>query len=279
MGRRDLDIPISLLKGLYTDRGLTAMEIAKKLDCTDVTILNHLRKNNIPTRTAGRKRFKYKKSPFNGNGIEKSYLLGFRIGDLNVYKPFPNSRILVVRCHTTLLDQVNLIKSLFTKYGHVTISYSKKNSYNINCFLDNSFQFLIEKKVVPDWINENISFGWSFMAGYIDAEANFGLNQGRGRFKVDSYDYHVLYWMSNFLNDIGIRNKFRCIYKKGERLSKVQILSSDLWRININFADDLERFIEKILPYMLHSKRVKNAKIVLNNVIKRRWIRQQKNLK
>jgi len=78
----------------------------------------------------------YEKRPFSGSLEEKAYMIGFRLGDLNVYKPYKNSQIYVVRCHTTLQDQVEVIQSLFSPYGGVKICQSD-NGFTINCFVDN----------------------------------------------------------------------------------------------------------------------------------------------
>ncbi|MBI5401371.1 hypothetical protein HZB05_00900 [Candidatus Wolfebacteria bacterium] len=269
MGRRNIFIPLGELKRLYIDDGLTSLDLAKKLNCSDATIRNKLHKLGVKLQPGGRRKFKYKKFPFNGSGTEKAYMFGFRVGDLNVYRPNPKSKILVVRCHTTILDQVDVIKHLFGKYGMVRISESKNNSYHVNCYLDLSFEFLIKKIFIPQWAKNNKTNSLAFIAGYTDAEGSFRLNQGKGRFKIDSYDYFVLSWMYNFLQRFNINVKFRRISKKGESYGKGN-WNNDLWRLNINDANSLEKFINLISPFLLHRGRIKDAKMVLKNIKQRR---------
>lgn len=268
MGRKILFISDNEIKNLYLKKGLTTIEIGKKLNCSDVTIVNRLKKLGIKRNPYIRRKFRYDKFPFNGSIVEKSYLFGLRVGDLNVYKPCVNSRIIVARCHTTLPEQLNLIRKLFSKFGQVTISTSKHYSYHINCYLDQSFYFLIDKNKIPKWIINNEIASWAFIAGYTDAEGSFGLNQGRGRFKIDSYDYFVLNWMRKFLTNHEIAVKFRQISKKGEPNGD-GVWNNNLWRLDINIADSIKKFIVFLNPYLLHEKRIKDAKIVLNNVNQR----------
>ena len=85
MGRRNLDLDLGVIKQLYY-AGSTCKDIATRYGCSDVTIRNKLIACNIPRRNPGRKKFKYPKKPFSNDMIEKAYLIGFRIGDLNVFK-------------------------------------------------------------------------------------------------------------------------------------------------------------------------------------------------
>lgn len=271
MGRRFLNLNDDEIVKLYLEQDLTCQEIAEKFGCTDVTIRNHLISKGIKLWHAGRRKFKYQKFPFMGSPSEKMYLCGFRIGDLNVYKP-PHkhlSRILVARCHTTKLDQIELIKELFSKYGRVTVFRSKINSFTINCFVDDSFNFLLNKLPLPTELTDDPELGWPFLAGYIDAEGNFIINQDRGRFKIDSYDYEVLLWVQHFLTQQGILNKFRRIAQKGDLRPDGRRWNKDLWRLNINEAHSLKKFLAKIISLMRHRKRIKDARKVLENINRR----------
>ncbi|MBI2515223.1 LAGLIDADG family homing endonuclease [Candidatus Wolfebacteria bacterium] len=271
MGRRNITIKANQLRDLYLRKEFTAAQIANVLQCTDVTVLNKLHYYGIKVNRPGRRNFKYKKFPFDGNLLEKSYMMGFRMGDLNVYRPKNKlSRIFVVRCHTTSKDQLGVFQKIFFRYGHSTVSVSPDNSYHVNCYLDHSFIFLLDKSKIPQWIGEAPNLGWSFMAGYCDAEGSFGIDQGRGRFKIDSYDYFILRWIKKFLDKNQIKSKFRCIYKQGSLRKDGTLWNNNLWRLNINTALSLETFVRSILPFSLHKKRVKDANKVLRNIKVRR---------
>lgn len=204
-------------------------------------------------------------------------MLGFFLGDLNAYKPHKNSNIIVVRCHTTKTDQLRLIVLLFNKYGHATISKSKTNddrsSFHINCYLNKSFSFLLLKKpyCIENWIAKKDKNCISFMAGYIDAEANFILNQNRARFKIDSYDFSILSWMHKWCRKHEIISKLRLLAKRGSlRYDKIYHWNDNLWRLNINDANALLTFCLTILPFLKHRKRIKDVKKCVLNIIKRR---------
>jgi len=271
MGRKIASIPIEKLRELYIDKYLSSYEIGEQFNCSDSTIRNKLKEAGIKLRSGGRKKFKYKKYSFAGNDTIKAYMVGFRIGDLNVYRPSVNSRILVIRCHTTILHQVDVIKFLFGKYGKVEDAIGKTGSYHVNVYLDQSFDFLVSKTEIPQWIKEGDSaVKWSFIAGYVDAEGSFKLNQGKGRFKIDAYDYFILEWINEFLQNEQINGKFRRICEKGELKYASYIWKDDLWRLEVNSAHCLERFIQGMMPYLLHVDRIKDAKIVLENINERK---------
>lgn len=272
MGAPKIIIPKQILAKLYLDKNLTPLMIGKKFGCSFKTITNRLVEYKIPLKDPAFARMRYSKKDFDGSLAEKAYMVGFRIGDLNVYKKSPNSKTIVVRCHTTQEQQLIIINSLFKKFGRVTNSFNSGH-YHTNCFLNDSFGFLISKDFLSwKWIrncdNKNTAFG--FIAGYTDAEGNFILNQNRARFKIDSYDFEVLNWFSLWLAKNGIYNKFRCIYKKGESVRGYNYsFKKDLWRLNINEMSSLRSFILNILPFLRHATRIQDAKVCLKNIYDR----------
>ena len=138
--------------------------------------------------------------------------------------------------------------------------------------MNNSFSFLL-KKDDSTWkwiINSDDNTVFNFIAGYIDAEGNFILNQGRARFKIDSYDASILKWISEFLKQKGIHNKLRIIYKAGEKVPSQNPFPKDLWRLNINGMNELQIFLEKLIPFLRHKTRLSQAKESLMNILKRK---------
>ena len=271
MGRRNLVINDAQLAKLYIEQELTCADLGKRFNCSDVTIRTHLIKFGIEMRRAGKWKFKYPKYPFTGTLVEKAYMIGFRIGDLNVFKRNASSRAIIVRCHTTQQDQIDIIEAIFRKYGHVNISPPRVYGSHINCYLDLSFDFLMDKNSIPAEIKNDTGAAWAFIAGYTDAEGNLILNQGKARFKIDSYDKFVLDWMAVFLTKEGIRSKLRRIAEKGTAypFEAKGVWPRDLWRLNINWAHDLQIFLERVMPYLKHKKRILDAHKCLANIKKR----------
>ncbi len=249
-----------ILYDLYWNQNLSPYKIGDMYDCSFSTITNRFKEFGIPFKNQSLARQRYPKRNCSGNKCEKAYILGFRIGDLNVYKTSDNSEYIVVRCHTTCIEQFDLITSLFEEYGKVTISRGGA----INCFLNNSFDFLLDKYGKYTTIKEADEF-FSFVAGYLDAEGYFGINQGKARLKVDSYDADVLKWMSKKFELYGIRNKCKLIGICKTKRS----FGKELWRINVNWATDLERLILALLPYSKHKKRISQMKNCQLNILER----------
>src|SRR3989338_7451878 len=206
--RSKIIIPKSELKRLYYEEKKSKYKIGELYNCSFKTVLNRMREFGMKPLSRSIIQSKYKKYNFSRDKIEKAYLLGFRLGDLNVYKTANSSEVIVVRCHTTREEQIELIKSLFKKYGKVSYKFNDKDkSYYINCFLNNSFIFLLPNNdEVENWLNKNKKYSFSFAAGYIDAEANIGVYDGRARFKIDSYDKNIIFW----LYGLFIKNKIIC---------------------------------------------------------------------
>ncbi|OGD82982.1 hypothetical protein A2165_03875 [Candidatus Curtissbacteria bacterium RBG_13_40_7] len=250
-------------------RKIPPREIARLFYCDRMTVSNRLKEYKIPIRSNSESRMKYKKFDFSGNLQEKAYLIGFRIGDLNVYQTNIKSELIVARCNTTQSVQIRLMKRLFSKYGKVTVSKGKYSA-NINCYLNKSFNFLLPKyKKVPLWIGEDTITGVAFIAGYTDAEGNFLLNQLRARFKIDSYDVEILKWIVNCLKNNDIHVKFRQIGKAGDLRSNGTRFKHDIWRLNVNEAFSLKRFMEMIKPFVKHETRLRHIEVCESNIQQR----------
>src|SRR3989338_8162126 len=129
MSRAKVSLRKSEVLRLYRKRRLSQQKIADLVGCSQGTITNRIREWRVTTRSKAHMRIRYAKRQFSGNQREKAYLLGFRLGDLNVYKPTKKSEIFVVRCHTAVFEQVRLIKSLFQEYGGVKVSNSPTNGF------------------------------------------------------------------------------------------------------------------------------------------------------
>lgn len=262
-------VPISKdkLTNLYLNKHLSTRKLAEIFDCDRMTILNRLKEYQIPKRSSSEAKMRYKKFNFSGNRIEKAYILGFRLGDLNVYQTSSKSELVVARCNTTQTVQVRLIKRLFSKYGKVTISIGKYST-NVNCFLNKSFKFLLPKhREIPKWIMRNKATCNAFIAGYTDAEGSFLLNQAKARFKIDSYDAGILQGITEWLTQREIRAKLRRINKLGDLRTDGKKFNADLWRLNVNEAISLLKFIQQIKPFIQHRTRLKHLQLCEDNIL------------
>src|SRR3989344_4897429 len=189
MGRKKIIISSKKLEDLYIHKSLSTIKIVEIYKCSFSTIANRLSEYGISLKSPALARTRYPKNDFDGNKITKAYMIGFRIGDLNVYKPSERSETMVVRCHTTKKYQVKVLQSLFNKFGRVSVSFKKPSHFTVNCFLNRSFDFLLSKNENSwKWLKKYPRICRGFIAGYTDAEGNFIINQGRARFKIDSYD-------------------------------------------------------------------------------------------
>lgn len=267
MGREKIIISKNSLYRLYHLEKKSAYKIANIYACSFQTISNRLKEYKIPRKSKPQAQMRYAKYDFDGDPKEKAYLVGFRTGDLRVFKRCSSSETVVAQCHTTNNDQLILMKNLFKKYGKVTTTHLKDQSLDINCFLNTSFHFLLAKRsYIEPWIYRNKKILAAFMAGYIDAEGSFGVYQGRARFKTDSYDKNILFQLYLWLNKQAVRSKFFQVGKKGELRTAGYCFNQDLWRLNVNEAGSLVRFINIIKPFLRHRKRIKDMENVLGNI-------------
>jgi hypothetical protein len=268
---KKISIPKDDLIRLYYGEKKSKYKIGDIYGCSFSTVLNIMRSYGLEPLSRSIIQSKYLKNNFKGSKELMAYMIGFRLGDLNVYKTSEKSEVIIVRCHTTNQDQVDIMNELFSPYGRVSINKSLINgSYNINCFLDNSFLFLLPKSdSVPDWIIKNKKAAIAFAAGYIDAEGNIGVYDGRARFKIDSYDKNIILWIFEWFK----KNKIFCpepkmIGEKGYIYNKIKghKYNKDLWRIRLSESNSLEKFLTIIKPYIKHKKRLNDLNKCLTNI-------------
>lgn len=272
--RKKIYISKEELVQLYYGEKKSKYKIGDIYGCSFSTVLNRMREYGLEPLSRSVIQSKYSKKDFNDSDANKAYMVGFRLGDLNVYKTSEKSEVIVVRCHTTNQDQVDIMNELFSKYGQVSINESKANgSFNINCFMNNSFLFLLPKiDLVPKWVDNSSKASTAFAAGYVDAEGNIGVYDGRARFKIDSYDKNIIFWIFNWLE----RNKILCprptrIGKKNQIYNKYgHKYNKDLWRVRVSEKKSLEKLLKIIRPYLKHKKRVTDLDKCLSNINDRR---------
>jgi predicted DNA-binding protein YlxM (UPF0122 family) len=252
------------LENLYVRKKLPMNKIAKLLDCNTVTVFKKLKQNKVVSRTTSEAMTKYPKSDFSGNQTEKAYILGFRTGDLGVRL---DGNLISVGCGTTKKEQLDLIKSLFFRYGPITIAYSKKySSWNINARLNKSFEFLLQKlKYIPEDILANNGLFWSFVAGYTDAEGNIGIYQNRARLRIGSYDKEILSQMHQKFVNLGIKSTYSLETKKNSRRGQ----NEDFWRVKISKKESLLMLLNILEKRLKHQKRLRDLEAARENLLLR----------
>ena len=260
---------------LYTQKKLSSYQIARKLNCSQWTVMNRLFIYKIPTRTIQQGKAltppKYKRIDFNGTLEEKAYLIGFRLGDLHVRKTHPDSPTINVNSNSTKKEQVELFRKLFSKYSHVNENGpDKRGAIKSRCYLNKSFDFLLPKtSKVPFWILKSKKNSISFFVGYIDAEATFSINhRNQPVFAIHTQDKEILKTIqSKILPSIGIETKFHFVRSINSVMCNVTS-NKDVFRIQLYNKNDLNKLLKTVLPLIKHEKRKVDALEVLNLINK-----------
>lgn len=275
-GHLGLTKPIKLTKQgfeyLYYQKRLSLKKIANMVHCSESGLERRFKNYNLVSRENRNRACKYKKKNFSGNLIEKAYLIGFRLGDLNIMK---RVSVIQVRCSTTHMAQTKLIKGLFAPYTTPHTWKAKRGTTEIVCLVNKSFDFLLPKEdKIPQWILNKKDTFWSFFAGYTDAEGCFYLRKpaknrkvwGSG-FEIQSQQKGIItsLWKSMPLNKIispspRISRKAGSIDKRGIKNNK------DMWRFSINRKESLNNFIDFIYPYLKHQEKIKTIAKIKNNL-------------
>ncbi|HLC92526.1 MAG TPA: LAGLIDADG family homing endonuclease [archaeon] len=250
------------LYDMYVLRKMSLETIGKEVGLSHSVVLDKLRANKIETRSSGETNTIYEKSDFSGDLIEKSYLIGFRLGDLCCERD--SSFTICIKSSTTKNAQLELMKSLFEKYGHYFF-YDYDGTYSFQCNLNNTFSFLLPKvDKIEDWILQDDTYFLSFFAGYVDAEGTIKIYDNRARFRVGSYDRILLKTAYEKLLSLGIK----CTYKLETKANHIT-QHQDFWRIGIARKASLFKLFSLLRPYMQHQDRLRDLDLAEANVIRR----------
>jgi hypothetical protein len=258
--RKTVSINKKQLKHLYVS-GLSLKTIGRRYHITASAVHRKMVRLALTRRTPWEHNIIHKRKNFSGNQSEKAYLMGFRIGDLNVIY---NCSSIIVKSNTTHLVQVNLMKSLFSKYGPVWISSPVTNKCVYHCTfgLNHSFKFLIQKfKVIPRWIMRSDHLFWSFLAGYTDAEGTIRVYAKRARFRIGSYDKTILKQIHIHLSQLGMKNSFR-LESPADGIHR----NGDFYRVDLMDRYALSSCLPKIFHFLKHGRRREDARAALINV-------------
>jgi hypothetical protein len=253
------------LQRLYVEHGRSLSEIPARYGCSLTTVWRRLKAAGIAARPDGGTP-KYSRADFSGDLAEKAYLVGFRIGDLNVEL---HGSTIVVKCTSTRTEQVELFRLLFDRYGHVytdegTLARRKRQSIGMSVALNLSFEFLLFKEdYVPEWVLHGTDdCFFAFLAGYIDAEGYIctylprGYKTPQARIEVRTYEGNLLSQLAEELNARGIscpparvRVPAGYVNGRGIRSNGVQ------WGLAVCTKDSLRILFENLDPHLRHRKR------------------------
>lgn len=272
IARNKNKIKKSLLIKLYYRNHFNQKQIAKKFGKNRATILRLMKEYKLKTRKATETQLRYPKSNFSGNLKEKAYLIGFRIGDLNV-KLSPSKNAIIVSCTSSKNTQVKLFKKLFNNYGHIWVGKPRNDKNRVFIVrLNRSFDFLLPKQnTIPKWIQKNNNYFFSFLAGYTDAEGCIHIPKNNvARFTLASYDKIILKQIYLYL----IKSKIYCkppkiLVKKGHIKSDGYIYRNNHWYFTITKKSSLFLLLQFLKFRLKHQKRLKDLYKAIKNITER----------
>ena len=160
---RGIDLPEELARKWYVEQQLSIAAIAEAYGCSAATVSRKMSKFGITARPPWRER--YPRHNFSGDPLKKTYLIGFRLGDLTVHRAELSIEVLIT---TTRQEQVDLMHDLFDRYGHVYEHHRPDTRIFMQVRLNDSFSFLIPKEDrIPDWVLADEECFFALLAGYV----------------------------------------------------------------------------------------------------------------
>lgn len=254
---------------LYIDKKLSTWEIEKRYGYSRSTIHRKLKEYGIKIRSPVKSHIIYPRKDFSGDLVEEAYLIGFRLGDLRVRKIW-NGDTINVDCGSTKKEQIDLIKSLFSKYGHVWVGKpTKSGKIQVEARLNTSFSFLLSKEI-PERITEKKGYFFPFLAGFIDAEGSIRIYRNQARLQIGNYDDNLLFLIRKKLNDFDIEcpkiyetDTSNYITPDGYHHNQ------NYWRLIICKKSSLLKLFKLVEPHIKHKRKIKDLKVAKLNILDR----------
>ena len=145
---------------------------------------------------------------------------------------------------------LELFEECFEKYGHVH-KYPNKDVWKIYAYLDDSFDFLLEKpKRIQNDIKDGGKIFMSFLAGYADGEGTLTITPNNKKnvirwFIIGSEDIGILRDIKGKLTEDGYHLTLHITARKGEKRG-YGTLSKDLWRLGIYRKDEVLKLLREL---------------------------------
>ena len=239
----------------------------------DLDILaEQLKEFGLGARNIAVSHIRFPRKNFSGDFLEKAYLIGFRIGDLNISKCGPQSETVAVKCATTKQGQLILFKTLFSKYGHIIEGRpTKEGKINIQASLNPSFCFLFDKTPSSyKWVFKDKNTFFAFLAGFSDAEGSFFVSQNKGVFSIGNYNKPLLIKIREFLKRFSVETAKLGVYYKIQRKAYDGYLSKgDYYILSCHKKTSLLKLINLLKPHIKHPDKVKKMLEVKQNIVER----------
>jgi hypothetical protein len=166
-----------LILDLYNDQGKTPEEISTLLGISKSAARDHIAKR---ARLKPRSTPRYWRAPFSGDEIEKTYLLGYRAGDVNAFQD--SALTVTARVSTTHQAMLELFQGCFSRYGCCSATprrvFLTGYDWQVHAYLDNSFRFLIPKPSSPPLDSALL---YVFTAGLSDSDGCWCAHERGGR--------------------------------------------------------------------------------------------------
>ena len=237
-----------------------------------VTVFLHLHKRGLDLRDKVEAQIKavtkHKRTPFAGDMKEKAYLVGLTIGDFHVQR---HGRAVRVRLGTTHPKMARLFRDLFSPYGPI-YEYPKENTVTgyewcMDCDLDESFLFLLDRDNLVDMAFQDDSLFLCFLAGFFDAEGSIYFHKkkvhGAFEFSLTNMNETLLRRIVGKLSEMGYVSRISQKRQYPEKALERGIKNSSdfIWHVAIWRYADVVRLIRE-LPTR-HQERVAKIGIAL----------------
>ncbi|OGN28106.1 MAG: hypothetical protein A2941_00025 [Candidatus Yanofskybacteria bacterium RIFCSPLOWO2_01_FULL_49_17] len=259
------------LKKWYLEQKLSTRKIESITGHSRGVIHVKLREWGIGTRNIAVSHIKHLRHDFTGDIYEEAYLIGFRIGDLNVTKR-TNGETIAIKCASTKAGQITLFKNLFSKYGHILEGKpTKEGKVNIQANLNLSFSFLLSKKPENyNWVFKDKNIFFAFLSGFSDAEGSFFISQGKGFFSIGNYDKHLLVKLRKHLIKFGIEVPNISTYKKELRKFYNGYKSKgNYYILSCSRKIFLLKLIDNMKPFIRHPDKIASSLKIEDNIKQR----------
>lgn len=258
-------LPLEEAIKLYVDERWTAARIAERYNVSHTTVTGRLRSAGVAIRNRSGPKTGPNRRPCPRSLTYRAYVLGIVWGDFAIERPTADGRTIRLKTSTTRGEQVELVRSLFGRFGAV-----RYGGRTLGVMLDESFDFVEAKhsEQLPAWVS-GAEASAAFAAGYIDAEGSFGVYEGRGRFRIATCDAAVLRWLHSWCSQIGVRSHLARVARRGESSGAQPPHTRDVWAVTVNEGQSLLRLIATLEPFARHSARIARMTSVRSNVLER----------
>ncbi len=218
-----------------------------------VTVWNHLRRRGLQLRDKVDAQIqavsKYPRAPFEGDGRDAAYLMGFVRGDLNVSR---HGRAIRLKTATTHPLMVELLRSLFKERGYVRVhprlSGLAGYEWSVQVDLHPTYSFVEPREKVPAALLHK-ELLWCFIGGFFDAEGSIWLEEGQSRFAVSitNTDVELLEAIREALHAENFEPHLR------------KVRNTAVWKLDL-WGGEVVRFITMLR--LRHGEKVRKRELV-----------------